>query len=134
MSEVKISNDPIKFVTPVAGQTIMLRPFVPARLRIEVRKLILRNASISLKKASKAKNQKELEAMDIGELTNLDDVPADVIEDINVLTAKTMVISIDGKTDDIEDELLNMRQEDYDAIIKKSNEISAESSVDDKKK
>lgn len=126
MTEVS-QNDPIKITTP-NGHIVTLRPFVPPRLRQKTRAVFLRYGSMDYKKAQQENAKgKKAKDIDVNDMTDFKDgIPAEVINEINDITLQIMVISIDEvpKEETFDFIMDNIREADYDVIVKKCNEIS----------
>lgn len=84
-----------------------------------------------------AKTDKKVAEMEISDVASFKDgIPAEVINEINDITIRRMVMSIDGKTGEQAFDFImdDLRQEDYQQIIEKCNEISAQTQLDDDQK
>lgn len=124
------SNEPIKFKT-TNGHSVTLRPFVPPRMANETRAVFLRYARLN--KEVLGDRAKDISTDDID---FKDGIPAEIINEINEITMRRMVMEIDGKTGE---EALNymlddIRQVDNNEIVLKCNEISKATSVNAEKK
>lgn len=136
MSETNTTtgSEPIEFVTPIAKSKVMIRPYATARLRKATRGVFLKYASLDTA-MFKGKSEEQIKDMNTGDLTKFkDEIPAEVVNDINEATIKYMVISVDGSTDEVVDTCLDMRDKDYDALIEKCNEIAGQTDLSDEKK
>lgn len=125
------SNEPIKLETK-NGHKVTLRPFVPPRMSNETRGVFLRYAKMNPNIAKGKVDEDDSSA----NIEFKDGIPAEIINEINEITLRRMVLEIDGKTGD---EVLNyvldhIRQEDYLEIVNKCNEISQATTLTDQKK
>lgn len=123
------THEPIELTT-TNGHKAKLRPFVPPRMSNEARAVFLRHAKM---------NPKVLKGEASGtpdDVQFADGIPAEIINEINDITLKRMVLEIDGKTgDDAYNYMLDdIMQEDYMEIITKCNEISKATTVSEEKK
>lgn len=127
-------DKPVELTTPKGGAKVQIRPYATARLRKATRGVFLKYASLDTA-AFKGKSEKEIKEMNTGDLTKFqDEIPAEIVNEINEATIKYMVISVDGKTEDLVDVCLDMRDEDYNAIIEKCNEVAGETDLSEEKK
>lgn len=138
MSEqTSFSSDPVDFETPVAKHKIVLKGYVTARMQLATRGVFLGHTKINMK-GMQGKSEAEIKNMKEDELTRFDDeIPASVINEINEITLRHMIISIDGQKgtqQEMLDTVLEMPPEDYEAIIEKCNDISKSTSLSDTKK
>lgn len=136
MSETNTAtgDQPIELITPKGKNKVLIRPYATARLRKATRGVFLKYASLDTA-AFKGKSEKEIKEMNTGDLTKFkDEIPAEVVNDINESTIQYMVLEVDGKTEGLVDICLDMRDEDYNAIIEKCNEIAAETDLSEEKK
>lgn len=125
------SNEPVVLKTK-NGHDVVLRAFVPPRMTNETRGVFLRYAKMN-PNITKGKLAEE----DAGnEIQFKDGIPAEIINEINEITLRRMVISVDNITGDgVLDHILdNLRQEDYMEVINKCNEISTATTLTEEKK
>ncbi len=130
----KYSTDPVTVKTPVAGAEIVLKGYVTARMQLATRGVFLRHTKLNMS-ATKGKNEAQIKAMKDEDLMTFDDdISAEIMNEVNELTVQHMVISVNGKTEDLLNECLELPPEDYDFIIKECNKISEATSLDDASK
>ena len=68
---------------------------------------------------------------DAGQVKGLKGSMVETAEDLAI---KTVVVSVDGKTDDIVNSVLNLRSEDYAFVVKEINKITADLKGEELKK
>lgn len=123
------SNEPVELTTK-NGHKAKIRPFVSPRMSNEARAVFLRHAKM---------NPKVLKGEASGtpdDVQFADGIPAEIINEINDITLKRMVLEIDGRTgDEAYNYILDdIKQEDYLEIITKCNEISKATTATEEKK
>lgn len=123
-----VSNDPIEVKLPSGSHTAKLRPFPNARLRRDTRSVFLKYAKIDPKKAM-GKSQEQIKAMNEGEITKLEDVPAVVVNDINDAVLNNMVIELDGDKEGILERAYDLQDTDFDFLLAECRKISNETAV-----
>lgn len=131
------SNEPIKFETGQMKLKVELRPFVPPRMNQETRAVFLRYGKIDTKKFLKGRKGKADDDIDMDDVADFKDgIPAEIINEINDITIKRMVVEIDGKKgEDAFEFIMNeIPQEDYDQILDECNKISKDTDLDEAKK
>lgn len=130
----KFSTEPVNVKTPVAGHDVVLKGFVTARMQLATRGVFLRYTHLNMG-ATKGKTKDQIEKMDQSELTSFsDEIPAEVINEINELTLQYMVLKVDGQDvnkDTVLDIVLEYPPEDYEFLVAECNKISKSSSVSD---
>ncbi len=132
----------VELTTPVQEQKIVLRPYPTARMQQGQSAIFLRYAKVDIKKAQdQAEDQKagRKRKADDENPVDISDLPGSALQEINELTVKNFVLSIDGDTyegnkDSIFEVCMDMHATDFQAILDKCNEINAESQVTDSKK
>jgi hypothetical protein len=124
-----MNNEPVDITTP-NGHKVKIRPFVPPRMSNETRGVFLRYAKMN-PDIVKGKVTSEADTIEFK-----DGIPAEIINEINDITVKRMVLQVDDVTGDgVLDHILdNLRDEDYRAIVDKCNEVSKATTLDDQKK
>lgn len=127
----------VELTTPVAEQKIVLRPYPTARMQQAQSAIFLRHSKVDVaeaqKQAGKGKDADNSKVVDISEL------PGSALQEINQITVKNFVISIDGNDfggdkDAILEACLDMHANDFQAILTRCNEINQETQVTDEKK
>lgn len=127
----------VDLTTPVQGQKIVLRPYPTARMQQAQSAIFLRHSKVDVaeaqKQSAKGKDADNSKIVDISEL------PGSALQEINQITVKNFVLSIDGNDfggdkDALLEACLDMHATDYQAILTRCNEINQESQVDDSKK
>lgn len=131
------SNELVAFTLPVSEQKVMLRPYTTARMRQATTAIFLRYSKINMKDVQ-GKSEEELKKAD-SDVVNIDDLPGTAITEINEVTVKNFVISIDGNEyggdrDAILEACLDMHTDDFDALVNECNRINKESTLSDQKK
>ncbi len=132
MSEVtKFNTENVEMETPTAKAKVVLKGYVTARMQLATRGVFLRHTKLNMK-ATAGKTADQVKAMKDEDLTSFDDnITAEIINEINEITVKQMVISVNGETADVLELCLDLPPEDYEAIVAKCSEISGETSLDD---
>lgn len=131
----------VELTTPIAEQKIILRPYPTARMQQGQSAIFLRYAKVDVKKAQdQAADQKAGKpATENDNPVDISDLPGSALQEINSLTVKNFVLSIDGNEyngdkEAILEACLDMHANDFQAILDRCNTINAESQVDDSKK
>lgn len=131
------SNEPVTFTLPVSEQKVTLRPYTTARMRQATTAIFLRYSKINMKDVQ-GKSQEELKKAD-SDVVDIQDLPGTAIAEINEVTVKNFVVSIDGNEfggdrDAILEACLDMHTDDFDALVGECNRINNESTLSDQKK
>lgn len=131
----------VELTTPIAEQKIVLRPYPTARMQQGQSAIFLRYAKVDVKKAQdQAADQKAGKAANENDNpVDISDLPGSALQEINSLTVKNFVLSIDGNEyagdkEAMLEACLDMHATDFQAILDRCNQINAESQVDDSKK
>lgn len=106
-----------KIITPVGQQEIVVRTYITGR-----EKRALANVYLQGKVDFSIEENK---------LKDFDFTLADKVQD---LAWQTVIVSIDGRTDDIVNRILDMRGQDYDFVVSEVNKITADKDFDEEKK
>lgn len=132
----------VELTTPVAEQKIVLRPYPTARMQQAQSAIFLRYSKVDVKEAQKqaeAQKANPGNKADNDKVVDISELPGSALQEINQLTVKNFVLSIDGNEyggdkDAILEACLDMHTSDFQAILDRCNEINAEAQVDDAKK
>jgi len=111
----------IDFVTPEDKHKVIIKAWLTARERRSIRSVLLDGIKFSVK---------EGEESPISDY-NLEGSSLDKMQDIALTT---VVISVNEKTDNILDTILEMKEVDFDFIIKEIDKITGSLDEDTKKK
>lgn len=106
MSELK---ETIELKLPVSGKVAVLRGYITGRIDQQIQGVFLEETAIEAD--SKGSQSVKMKAS----LTQL----------ANNKAIELIVLSIDGNTDNILDQVLDLHSDDYKAVIAKVNEVSA---------
>lgn len=133
---MSLTTTPIELKTPVAEQKISLRPYPTARMQQAQSAIFLRYSKVDVKKAQAQAGNKNADSSDVVDISEL---PGSALQEMNEITVKNFVISIDGDDfggdkDKVLDACLDMHARDFQAILDRCNEINAENQVTDEKK
>jgi hypothetical protein len=123
--------EPIEVKTPKTGSTVVIRAFASARLQQALRNLFLKKGKLDVDTMQKQAGQgKEVKPSEIAEF----ELTADIITESQNVTVEHMVISVNGKTENVLEAILDMPQEDYDFILAEVEKVTKDSTLDDPKK
>lgn len=116
----------VTITTPVSKQTVVIRPFQPAKLENQLKRLFVEGQNIDMNKfveaQKKAKDGTDVNTADITSGSN--EVPATVLMDAERITLETMVISVGEVRENVYEELENMHPEDYKAVLEAVNKVT----------
>lgn len=105
-----------KITTPIGKQVVEMKTYLTGREKRALTNIYLKgNLSFNL-------DDKDIKGF-----------KGDILEEAENFAWKTVIVSIDGKTENIVDTILDMRAEDYQAIVKAVNEIVSDSDFTQKK-
>lgn len=126
----------VELETPVQGSKIVLRPYPTARMQQAQSAIFLRHSKVNVAEAQKQAGKKDA---DNSKVVDISELPGSALQEINQITVKNFVISIDGNDfggdkDAILEACLDMHANDFQAILTRCNEINQEAQVDDAKK
>lgn len=132
----------VELTTPIAEQKIVLRPYPTARMQQGQSAIFLRYAKVDVKGAqdqAEAQKAGKKPAADAKNPVDISDLPGTALQEINSLTVKNFVLTIDGNDfggdkEALLEACLDMHATDFQAILDRCNEINAESQVTDSKK
>lgn len=100
-----------KIITPIDKHEVVVNTWITGKERRDLQRPFIASMSVSVKGG-----QPEVEAKET----------ASVIEIVENLTIETVVISVNGKTDDILNEVLNMKNEDFIFVLKEIQKVTSE--------
>ena len=104
------------FITPISKQTVVIKTYLTGREKRALTNIFLQG---DLNFNAETKN-----------VSGLDFTLVDTQQD---LAFNTVIVSIDGVTTDIANKVLDMRSEDFDAVVAEVNGIKADTSFEEKK-
>jgi len=107
----------ITITTPVDKKIVVLKSFINGREKRALTSVFL-NGEIDFSADAK----------------NIKGIKGSLIETAEDLSIKTIVISVDGKSDDVVNAVLNMHSQDYTFIIGEINKITADVGGEEVKK
>lgn len=102
-----MNRDTKTIITPIDKIEVVIKSWITGKEKREIR-----NVFLSKMKLSGEQN------------TTIEQNPAELTEEAENKTIEMIVISINGKTDNLLDDILNMKSKDYDFIVKEINNIS----------
>jgi hypothetical protein len=102
--------------TPVGKQTLVLKTYLTGREKRD-----LTNVYLSGKIDFNAETQ-DVKGIDAG-----------IIDKAQNLAWQTVVVSIDGKTENVVDTILDMRSDDFDFVVAEVNKITSPKITEEKK-
>lgn len=115
-----------EIVTPVSNQKVVIKEWLTGRERRAIRSVFLKDMDISLS---------ELEGAEGAEnITRGSNVKANVLEEAENAAIENIVVSVDDKTENVLDTILDMREEDFDFVIKQINAIRESEEDEETKK
>lgn len=131
-----LPSENIELTTPVAEQKVTLRPYPTARMQHAQSAIFLRYANVNVKQAQE---EAKKEGSDGSESVQFGDLPGSALGEINELTVKNFVLTIDGDDfggdkDKILEACLDMHIRDFQAILDRCNEINSDNEITDAKK
>ena len=97
-----------KIITPISKQEVVLKSWINAKERRNINSVLFENSSYEAEEDGVVKPK----------------FTGEVISKSEDATIIEVVVSIDGKKENILDEILNMKIEDFDFILKEINEIT----------
>lgn len=116
----------VTITTPVSKQTVVIRPFQPAKLENQLKRLFIEGQFIDMNKfvdaQKKAQDGTDVSTADITSGSN--EVPATVLMDAERVTLEAMVISVGEVRENVYEELENMHPEDYKAVLEAVNKVT----------
>lgn len=130
-SPAKLPTEPVSLELPRSGKTALIKPYTTGRMNIATRAVFLKHLNVNPAQPADGEEPTEQEARDA---VQFDKIPGDAIDEINRITVEHMVISIDGNTDKVLDQCLDLPADDYDAIVEKCNDIDKETTLSKQKK
>lgn len=117
-SPTTTGNEPIELITPIGGVKVLIKPFVTGRIRFELRETILREMTVS----GKSEEARELT------------FTPDVMLKGQRRAVELLVISVDGKTDKVLDTVLDMHEEDAQAVFNAVEKLARINDISEQKK
>lgn len=112
--------------TPVSNQAVVIRPYQPAKLENQLKRLFVEGQTIDMNKLAeaqkKAKGGADVNTSEV--TTGSSEIPATVLMDAERITLETMVISVGGNSENVYEALENLHPEDYKAVVDKVNEVT----------
>jgi len=128
-----MEREHIDFVTPEDKHKIVVKAWLTARERRSIRGVLLDGIKFSMKddeETVKDKDGKEVKKSPIADY-NLEGSSLDKMQDV---TLKTVIISVNGETKDVLDAVLDMKEGDFNFIVKEIDKITGSLDEDSKKK
>lgn len=116
----KQGAEPIKVKTPKGGHIVLLKPFVTGRARAAIRGVLLSQMQVTGKTGQKD---------DEGEVH----FTAAATQEANLKAMELLIISVDGDATEPYDAVLDMHEDDYQAVYDKVAEITNVSELSKKK-
>lgn len=110
---ISMDRETTTIKTPVDKHEIVLKSWITGREKRELRKPFLKEIKISLKKG-----EKDAEAESFNSFEAMNEAENKAIE--------IMIVSINGKKENILNTVLDMKEKDYSFIIKEINKITKE--------
>ncbi len=117
-SPASAGADNITVKTPKGGHTVLIRPFMTGRDRVTVRGVMLSSMKIS---GGKDEDEKI-------------EFTAETMQQANLKAMEKLILSVDGDTDEPYEKVLDMHEDDYQAVYDKVSNIAKVSQLADKKK
>lgn len=112
-----MDRDTLTITTPVANKVVVLKSYITGREKRALTNIFLTG---ELQFSTDAKDIKGLKA--------------GLVEQAEDLAFRTVIVSIDGKTEDIVNSVLNLPAQDYSYIVKAVNDITADKKGEEVKK
>lgn len=130
-SPAKLPTENVTLDLPRSGSVAIIKPYTTGRMNLATRAVFLKHMNVNPQSAAQGAEPTEQEARDA---VQFDKIPGDAIDEINRITVQHMVVSIDGKTENVLDLCLDLPADDYDAIVAKCNEIDKATTLSKQKK
>lgn len=98
-----------KIITPIGKKEVILKAWVTGREKRLLRKPFLKAMKLQVQEGS----------------PKIDDIDtSDLMDEAENLAIETLIISIGGKTDNLVETILDMKDKDYDFVINELNKIT----------
>jgi len=120
LNQTNMQRDTITITTPLSKQVVVLLSYITGR-----EKRTIDNSIVT------ADLQFSVDSQDKKDVKGLKGSMVEYMEDKAI---STIVVSIDGQTDDIVNKILNMKAKDYSAVIEVVNNVQADKIGTDIKK
>jgi hypothetical protein len=105
-----MERETIKVISPIGKHEVILNAWITGRARREIQRPFMTAMNVSVKEG-----EPEIESKNSA-----------VLEEVENKTIELTVVSVNGKTDDVLNSVLNMRNQDFNFILKKIDEITSE--------
>lgn len=132
-SPAKLPTENITVTLPRSGQVAVLRPYVTGRMSLATRAVFLKHMNVNPKDAFNSGGDAPTEDQARDAVT-FDNIPGDAIDEINKITVEHMVITLDGKAEDVVERALDLPSSDYEFLVEQCNEIDKATTVGAEKK
>ena len=114
-----------EIVTPIGAIKVVLKSWLTGRESREIRSVLLDNVDFSA--VPKDANQES-------DLVPDYKIKGSVLEEAQDKAFETVIVSVDGKTEKVADIVLDMRDEDFDFVVKEIDKITGSIDEETKKK
>lgn len=108
--------DTITITTPEKSRTVVIRSYRPVKLRQATQSLLLRGREFAASEGADGLN-KQLQS---GEIK----IKGEMLEELTNLTMEYMVVSVDGKTENVLYQLLEMTEADFDFVAAEVEKVA----------
>ena len=98
-------------ITLPSGTTAKIKPWLTGREKRKVREVFLKDIELKTDETGKSVAS---------------GVKGSLVDAAENIAIETVVVELDGKTDDILNRVLDMRSDDYDALMASINEVTSE--------
>lgn len=115
-------QEQVEIKLPVTGKTVVLRGYITGRIEQAIQNVYLENSKIGTEAEIDTAGSQDRKRPDkVKQTTTMD---ATVGQLAGNKAIELIVISIDGNTDNIVDQVLDLPKQDYQAVVDKVEEIS----------
>lgn len=119
-----MQTEPIQIELPISKQIVKLRPFATGRVMQAIQKALFGDAEIKTKANQRANAQQEDQEISFK--------MANINESTNV-AIEGMVLAVGDQTTNVLDAVLDLHEDDYNAVKAKVDELTKNSGLDQKK-
>ena len=114
-----------KTLTTPSGKSFVIKTFLSAKARNAIRSVVLAGIQIDPSNFHKDEGSNSV--------TGIDKISGSILDKQERIVIEQLVVSYDGKTENIYERLEDGTPEDYDAVVKAVNEITRASKKDSAK-
>lgn len=116
-----------EITTPVSGQKLKLKSWLTGRERREIKAILLQDVKIEASEKSESGNETEKTTASYA-------VGGGVLQRMQDKAFETVIVSIDGSPEDVVNKVLDMREQDFNFVVKEIDAVTSAVSDEVKKK